>query len=166
MIPRFIVALVLGALLGAACGRETTGSTSGPVEDPAGTLASPELTSPDRWCNAAGECPSPDRIHARDIPFERPGPEHCGWETATFIAFLDGQYVRDENGDVVTQGDVTYDPSGTLPRDAEFTGWQRGDHELWVSPSDRAGAFNVYRNIYIVRPDRVERLPHFDLGCF
>jgi hypothetical protein len=107
-----------------------------------------------------------DRFEGAEIPFERPGPEHCGWEAATFIAFRDGQYVRDESGSVTRLADVTYDPSATLPQDARFTGWHRGDHELWVSPSEFDEEFGVYRNIYIVRPDTVQRLPHFDLGCF
>jgi hypothetical protein len=162
---RIVLAASLVALFGAACDRNMTGSAEVDPTVSHGQAQSGVVASPHRWCNAARECPSPDRIHAREIPFERPGPEHCGWETATFIAFLDGQYVRDEIGTVTTVADVRYDPSAMLPPDARFTGWRRGDQELWLSPSELGGRFGVYLSIYIVRPDQVERLPHFDLVC-
>jgi hypothetical protein len=119
-----------------------------------------------RWCRAS-RCSTPKRFENQWTPYERPGSSHCGWQSATFIAFRNGQYVRDEKGRVVEQSNVTYDPSAMLPQDARFTGWRRGDAELWVSPLefDEIDAFQVFRNIYIVHPDSVERLPHFGIGC-
>ncbi len=163
-------ALVLIALLGAACG---TGTTDGVSPSPAPEAAAtpdetpspPSTLGPNRWCNEAGECASLRRYQGPGRPFERPGPEHCNWDSATFIAFRKGQYVRDEDGSVVSLAGVTYDPSASLPEDAEFTGWSRREQQLWVSPSEFGQKPRVYRNIYIVRPDGVERLPVFLLGC-
>ena len=120
---------------------------------------------PDRWCNSEGECASLERYEGEERPYERPGAEHCDWESATFIAFRGGQYVRDERGDVVSQADVTYEASASLLQDAEPTGWHRGTVELWLSPSEFDSRAGVFRNIYLVHPSRIERLPHFPLGC-
>jgi len=120
---------------------------------------------PDRWCNQEGVCASLERYEGEGRPYERPGPEHCEWDSATFIAFRGGQYVRDEGGDVVALAEVTYDASAVLPQDARPTGWRRGVVELWLSPSELDAQTGVYRNVYLVDPDRVERLPHFSPGC-
>ena len=64
-----------------------------------------------------------------------PGPEHCDWESVTFL-------------------EVAF--SLTRPEDAVATGFRSGDAELWVSPADADG--DTYGAVYVVDDD-VERWP-------
>jgi hypothetical protein len=148
-----LLALIL--VVGPAC-------IGGERPDPSRTSAQGTPTEI-RWCRA-GRCASNERFEGVWTPYERTGSSHCGWQAATFIAFRNGQYVRDEKGVVAEQSNVTYDASAMLPEDARFTGWRRGNAELWVSPLE-LGEQRIFRNIYIVHPARVERLPNFRIGC-
>ena len=79
------------------------------------------------------------------------GAEHCGWQSASFLTLAwplgsdyrgggkgDARaYVRDPEG--VLEGDFAVpspDLAASLPDDAEYTGYHRGDWQLWTSPSD------------------------------
>jgi hypothetical protein len=93
-----------------------------------------------------------------------PGPEHCQWESAVFLyvgwplgtAKQIGdrrQYLRDPNEILSEYVVVPFHLSATLPTDARYSGYQRGEAELWVSKSAADEA------VYIVRADKVERWP-------
>lgn len=94
------------------------------------------------------------------------GPEHCDWQTATFmfIAWPPGttsmnaagarQYIRDPRG-VFEKGRYRelLDLDAELPADARPTGHRLGSVEIHVSPSDQDDA------IYLVGPGGAERWP-------
>lgn len=107
-----------------------------------------------------------DRCLVRiDVIADRPGPEHCGFESARVIitgvpigerytdASDDAEYIRDpENvfGDAETA--AAYDPDADLPPEAEDTGFRQGATELWVDPVEQTA-------IYLVTGGTVERWP-------
>ena len=107
------------------------------------------------------------------------GPDHCGWQRATFmsLAWPPGattqlgeqaneiptrQYVRDPDG-VVDAPELRrgFAISSTLPDDAVATGFHRGDVELWLG-RDRGEQF-----VYVAWDDHVERWPRSQppIGC-
>jgi hypothetical protein len=115
------------------------------------------------WTDPNGD-PVPDGLPSGPLvlhTFE--GAEHCGWTSMTFLHLSwpvgaeDGpfrQYARDP---MDLFAEVPFVPAATLPADANETGYQRGDWELWVADSDSDG-------IYLVRGDpagggTVERWP-------
>ena len=97
-----------------------------------------------------------------------PGPEHCDWESVTFleVAFSltrpedelarRSQYLRDPDGVLEALVVAPYDGDASLPEDAVATGFHSGDAELWVSPADADG--DTYGAVYVVDDD-VERWP-------
>lgn len=100
-----------------------------------------------------------------DVITDRPGPEHCGWESARVIVVgspvgtpfstpgNDVEYVRDPSN-VFQQGfDQGFDPNASLPTDAVDTGYRTDEGEaMWVVPTD-----DTY--LYLVVGDRVEQWP-------
>jgi hypothetical protein len=101
------------------------------------------------------------------------GPEHCGWERATFLgaeelpAPKDARgrlWVRDPEGalDHFPGAKAGFMARATLPPDAEFTGYESGHLELWTAPSD------FPEHIYVVNdldPTDVERWVRGGGGC-
>jgi hypothetical protein len=93
------------------------------------------------------------------------GPEHCGWQAATFlhIAWPVGtrltplterrQYVRDPQGVLPAPLRDRLDLRANLPGDARPTGYSYGSIEIYLSPSDQDNA------IYVVGSSSVERWP-------
>ena len=98
------------------------------------------------WLDAAG-----NRVPTSTISSSS-GPEHCGWDSVTFLAFGGRQYVRDPRG-VLSAADLVapFVENTELPSDAADTGYRREGLELWIS-RDRAVA-------YVVDKDRVEAWP-------
>ena len=105
-------------------------------------------------------------------PFElvsAAGPEHCGWQSATFltlrwpagtIAAASGParlYIRDPNGSVSASYRDRLVLHATLPSDAQPTGHRHGSIEIYLSPSDQDEA------IYVVAPSGAERWPRSEL---
>lgn len=88
------------------------------------------------WTDAQG-----NRVSTRAI-VSFPGPEHCNWQSVTFLHLGDEQYLRDPAGhlDEMTAG--PYDPAAALPTDAVDTGYRRGSDELWLA-ADKLIAFVV-----------------------
>ena len=86
------------------------------------------------------------------------GPEHCDWETVTFLR-LDGQgYISDPDGVLGGRGFVaSYDPDAALPPDAIDTGYRQDDHRLWLS-SDRSIAYVVTGDVVEAWPSSTEEL--------
>lgn len=80
------------------------------------------------------------------------GPEHCDWESVTFLWFEDRQYISDPSGVLADVGFVVpFDDNAELPGDATNTGYHSDGRQLWVS-SDGTIA-------YLVDGDRVEAWP-------
>lgn len=101
-----------------------------------------------------------------DVLADRPGPDHCGWQTArVIIATIPigkrysnegnaASYVRDPDnvfGDPATA--AAFDPNAELPPGAADTGFRQGPTELWTDPADGGSA------IYLVTGRTVERWP-------
>ncbi len=85
------------------------------------------------------------------------GPEHCGWESATFLT-LDGvRYISDPEGVLRTSGPGSpFDGDTELPSDATDTGYQREGRRLWLS-DDRSTAFIVRSNVVEAWPTSTEQ---------
>ena len=83
----------------------------------------------------------------------------CVPKSASMISFRNITYLRDPDH-VLTSREMTepYQSSASLPADARFTGYSRGDWHLWVSPGDHAAVF-------IRTPDGVERWPEAQFAC-
>ena len=107
------------------------------------------------------------------------GPDHCGmtslsiaslaWPIGTSFTQPDEagvnnrQYIRDPQG-LGWAPTTPFETGKALPDDASFTGYQRGEWQLWVAPSDQDEA------IYMVRGDPAaggtwERWPRGRVGC-
>lgn len=131
------------------------------------------------WTNPGG-LPA-DRGEGMDARYELrvfQGPDHCGWQRATFMSVVwpPGttarlgepadtplrQYVRDPEG-VLGEPELRrgFDISRELPADAVDTGFRRGDARLWLGP-DRGEEF-----LYVASDDHVERWPRNETpaGC-
>ena len=88
------------------------------------------------------------------------GPEHCDWQSMTFL-HLEGEiYVRNPHPDLVADFFAEdWRPHTRLPEDAVDTGYQREGEHLWLS-ADRRRAF-------VGSEDDVELWPRTteSLGC-
>ncbi|MEP4653025.1 MAG: hypothetical protein ABJ314_22830 [Ilumatobacter sp.] len=123
--------------------------------DPAEFDPSTDDESPrELWQDAAG-----NRVPSSVITSSR-GPEHCGWESATFLG-VDGQgYISDPQDVLDGRGFVApFDADAELPSDAINTGYQQQGRRLWLS-NDRLIAF-------VVTADGVEAWPSSteEFGC-
>ena len=111
-------------------------------------------------------------IDGRQVPGEiiitHAGPEHCDWESASFLHIGSplgtiqesgrdvNQYVRDPERILSQLKDrfrTTYDPKADLPVDAEYSGYMKNGVELWISQSQLDTA------IYMVDGSNVGRWP-------
>lgn len=81
-----------------------------------------------------------------------PGPEHCGWDSMTFLT-ADGEvYISDPHNVLRGRGFVAaFDADAVLPADAVDTGFRLDDRHLWMS-ADRLVA-------YVVTDDAIEAWP-------
>jgi hypothetical protein len=116
----------------------------------------------DSWTDAQGD-DAPKEVIQSTL-----GATHCDWESVVFLYVRwPGRtqrmlYVRDPDGKTGTDSyKTTFDRSISLPRSARFSGYRRGDVELWMS-EDAVG-----REVYLVFSDRVERWPRAnpEFGC-
>lgn len=96
-----------------------------------------------------------------DVIGQYQGPEHCGWEAATFIDVgtplgsvyevdLGGRrtFIWDPAGSIelgTVERDVVVDVS-ELPPDVIDTGFRDGDAELWVDEADPTALYRVANN--------------------
>ncbi|MFH8798512.1 hypothetical protein ACH4F6_02755 [Streptomyces sp. NPDC017936] len=135
-------------------GPETTASCD-PAELPARFTDSSRY---EIWTDGDGRRQPVARIHTSA------GAEHCGWQSASFLALgggADGRtYVRDPDG-VLDPGmlDAPYDGDVRMPAGAHDTGYRYRDRQLWLT-DDRATA-------YVRTPDGVEAWPSVKdgVGC-
>jgi hypothetical protein len=95
------------------------------------------------------------------------GPEHCDWESATFLYVevdLDElgipadrqQFLRDPEGVLSDSVELEYDGDARLPRGAVDTGLRLDARELWAEPADDPPGPDA---VYVVEGDSVERWP-------
>ncbi|MFF5547268.1 hypothetical protein [Streptomyces olivaceoviridis] len=88
------------------------------------------------WTDRAGRRVPVARLHSSS------GPEHCGWQSADFLA-LDGRtYARDPEG-VLGRDELLrapYRAEVRMPADARDTGYRFRDRRLWLT-ADRATAY-------------------------
>ena len=68
------------------------------------------------------------------------GPEHCDWQSMTFLYLGKAVYVRDPQPELGDYFAEPYDESAQLPADALPTGFERDGQRLWLSP-DKQRAF-------------------------
>lgn len=88
------------------------------------------------------------------------GPEHCDWDSATFLDLRGDTFVKDPKGVLPSEYlNGTFVPDTSLPADASDTGYHLDAQQLWVD-ADGSAAF-------IVTEQGVERWPAADedLGC-
>lgn len=88
------------------------------------------------------------------------GPEHCDWQSVTFLQYEDRQFIRDpERALADVQFAAPYDPDTELPSDATDTGYHHDNRHLWVSADGTVA--------YIVEGNRVEAWPSSTelIGC-
>lgn len=137
-IVRSLLAVAVLTLFAAACGGTDWGA---------------------EWTNSRGE-EVPDSVLVTHH-----GAEHCGWQSAVFLSVgwplgtprptVAGTrlYVRDPEGLFPELLLAAFDADAELPPDARFTGFRRGEAELWLSPSE------ADRALFVVRGDKVEGWP-------
>jgi hypothetical protein len=94
------------------------------------------------------------------------GPEHCGWQSVTFLsvgwplgtrpATAAGarQFIRDPRH--VLPRSLQFKTNAMLPSDAHPTGYFYGVVELYLSPTDQG------RAVYLVSDGSIERWPRSD----
>jgi hypothetical protein len=87
------------------------------------------------------------------------GPEHCNWQSMTFLHLGKAVYVRDPQPDLEEFFAEAYAEHSQLPRDAVDTGFERDEDHLWLSP-DRQRAFVGTNGDVEVWPRAIRRL-----GC-
>lgn len=105
-----------------------------------------------RWADSDG-CPV--RI---DVISQNAGPEHCGWESVTFLSIGDplGASIATErpgrrfawDPDNVLVGDPAYAgatiATADLPATAADTGYRDGDSQLWLDDADPSVLYRVH----------------------
>jgi hypothetical protein len=87
------------------------------------------------------------------------GPEHCDWQSMTFLHLGKGTYVRDPQPEVADYFDMPYRSETTLPHDAVDTGYTRDGKHLWLAADSRQA--------YVGTAGSVEAWPRTNrsLGC-
>lgn len=80
------------------------------------------------------------------------GPEHCNWQSVTFLYLGRQQYLRDPNGAIShAQYKASFDPAAALPADAKDTGFRLDGKSLWLAADESAA--------YVGTGTTVERWP-------
>ena len=170
--PALIVAILLSACRAAGpTSPAASASASAPPSPHACDAREGSVTDvanePD-WRQFAEYTPwtTPDGCLLRiDVIADRPGPEHCGMESARVIITGrpigtpytverdSAQYVRDPE-DVFNDPATAeaFDADADLPAGAVDTEYRQGSVQLWVDPADPA-------SIYLVDGATVERWP-------
>jgi hypothetical protein len=79
------------------------------------------------WTDAAGAPVPTSKIQAWR------GPEHCDWQSMTFLTLGEATYVRNPQSDLAEYFDRPYLAHADLPADAVDTGYRRDGRSLWLS---------------------------------
>jgi hypothetical protein len=163
-----VVALVLAACTSAPIATTPTSTQSPAAVFPIACGAATDVASEPNWRPFADyrRWTTADGCLVRiDVFADRPGPAHCGFDTARVITTgipigaryndetSSATYVRDPGnvfGDPATAS--AFDPHAKLPEGAIDTGLRQQGTQLWVDPTDRSA-------IYLVAGTSVERWP-------
>ena len=65
------------------------------------------------------------------------GPEHCDWQSMTFLNIGKAVYVRDPQPGLAEYFADPYRAHAELPSDAVDTGYQHDGQQLWLSPDEQ-----------------------------
>ncbi len=87
------------------------------------------------------------------------GPEHCDWESMTFLHLGKAEYVRNPQPDLRDFFAEPYREHAELPTDAVDTGYERDGDHLWLSRNQQRAYVGTQRDVE-VWPRTVEHL-----GC-
>jgi hypothetical protein len=68
------------------------------------------------------------------------GPEHCDWQSMTFLTLDDVTYVRDPQPELADYFEAAYAQHVALPPDVRDTGYEHNGDHLWIS-ADKTKAF-------------------------
>jgi hypothetical protein len=79
------------------------------------------------------------------------GPEHCDWQSATFLNLGRRQFIGDPQGKIIAKFKVPFAATVVLPADATDTGYRLDGKSLWLA-ADGAAA-------YVGTPGAFERWP-------
>ncbi|MFF5532644.1 hypothetical protein ACFY71_09185 [Streptomyces cinerochromogenes] len=82
------------------------------------------------WTDRAGRRVPVTTVHSS------PGPEHCGWQSADFLALGKRTYARDPEGVLGRDGllRAPYRATVRMPADARDTGYHHRGRRLWLTP--------------------------------
>lgn len=106
------------------------------------------------WLDANG-----DRVPTYVLA-ESTGPEHCGWESVTFLGVEGASFVADPEGVLnETHTAADFDDDAELPADAVDTGYSRDTKHLWLAADGRFA--------FVVDGDTVQAWPALtqQAGC-
>jgi hypothetical protein len=102
----------------------------------------PEL--PRAWTDAIGLLVFRDVATGKPVPTTEleawRGPEHCGWQSTTFLTLGRVLYLRHPTADLADHVAEPWRAHTVLPADAVDTGFERDGERLWLS-ADRERAF-------------------------
>jgi hypothetical protein len=149
-----VVTIAIGtrlADLGASAGSGVPSSAAASA-----AIQSPGDQPPDTtgWLDANGAPLAPVVIE------EIQGPEHCGWESTTWLRLRGALYIRDPQGLLTASTIGRFEPDAVLPTDARSTGFHQDGRTIW-----QTGDPSV---IYVVTSNQVERWPRAvdpTMGC-
>lgn len=138
------------SLEGDGWGVETFASCDPAEFDP----AADDQLSIDVWLDADGNSVPTSIISSSQ------GPEHCEWQSVTFLWYEDRQFIGDPEG-VLSDFEfaAAYQPETDLPPDATDTGYHHDGRHLWLS-ADGNVAFIVEDDIVQAWPTPTELI-----GC-
>jgi hypothetical protein len=75
------------------------------------------------------------------------GPEHCDWQSMTFLEVRGGVYVRAPLPELARYFDASYRSRATLPADAVDTGYRRDGNRLWLGADGRWAFIGTPRSV-------------------
>lgn len=156
MRPRLLAAVAALALALTGC-TDTGRPSAAPSASRSGGSVAAAFTSPPAWPGVGWT--RNGRVVPREEIAAAAGPEHCGWQSATFLTLgwppgtraqhANGarQYLRDPRGVLSGGPRLALEPRASLPPDARPSGYRTGDVELWLAAdADRYVYFVDARN--------------------
>lgn len=85
------------------------------------------------------------------------GPEHCDWQSMTFLHLGEAVYVRNPDPSLAEYFAEPYQEHSDLPAAAIDTGFERDGEHLWQSPDEQRAFVGIQDDVE-VWPRTIERL--------
>lgn len=178
---RLLLPALSGFLAVSACGESGTPSTvtaqtvfedasvaPAPHDCEADTGSATDVATEPPWRGHAPYREWTDKVGCRiriDVLAERPGPQHCEWDSASVLITGNEigarytsasdmiEYVRDPDG-AFGRAELTggLDRNASVPDEATDTGFRRGPTQLWTVPGEKSA-------VWMVEHDGAERWP-------